>query len=145
MNSDNIVLLLQASVSPVVLISGVGLLLLSMTNRFGRVVDRARFIAKEIKGVDDRTKKKLKKQLSLLYRRANLLRTAILTSSISILLVALIIMVLFVEAILGIDAGLLIAFLFIVSIGSLIVSMIYFLRDLTLSLDALRMEISDQV
>ena len=31
--------LLQSSVSPVVMISGIGLLLLSMTNRFSRPVD----------------------------------------------------------------------------------------------------------
>ena len=33
---------LQAAVGPVILISGVGMLLLSMTNRLGRTIDRAR-------------------------------------------------------------------------------------------------------
>ena len=32
---------LQMAVGPVILISGIGLILLSMTNRFGRVIDRA--------------------------------------------------------------------------------------------------------
>ena len=40
--------ILQSAVGPVILISGVGLLLLSMTNRFGRVVDRARILAGSI-------------------------------------------------------------------------------------------------
>jgi len=31
---------LQVAIGPVVLISGIGLLILSMTNRFGRVIDR---------------------------------------------------------------------------------------------------------
>jgi hypothetical protein len=33
---------LQIAIAPVILISGVGLLLLSMTNRLGRTIDRAR-------------------------------------------------------------------------------------------------------
>ena len=32
--------ILQLAICPVILISGVGLLLLTMTNRFGRVIDR---------------------------------------------------------------------------------------------------------
>jgi len=39
---------IQTAVGPVILISGVGLLLLSMTNRFGRVLDRARLLAREL-------------------------------------------------------------------------------------------------
>jgi hypothetical protein len=33
---------LQLSIGPVILISGVGLILLSMSNRFARVIDRSR-------------------------------------------------------------------------------------------------------
>jgi hypothetical protein len=33
---------LQDAIGPVILISGVGLLLLTMTNRLGRAIDRAR-------------------------------------------------------------------------------------------------------
>ena len=36
--------ILQIAVGPVILISGVGLLLLSMTNRLGRAIDRARIL-----------------------------------------------------------------------------------------------------
>ena len=38
--------ILQTSISPVVLISGIGLLVLSMTNRFARTTDRARALSK---------------------------------------------------------------------------------------------------
>jgi hypothetical protein len=40
--------LLQSSIAPVTLISGAGLLLLSMTNRYGRAIDRIRVIVKEV-------------------------------------------------------------------------------------------------
>ena len=39
---------IQTAVGPVILISGVGLLLLSITNRFGRIVDRSRLLAREL-------------------------------------------------------------------------------------------------
>ena len=45
----DLVPVLQTAVSPVVLISGVGLLLLTMTNRLGRIVDRARSLALRLK------------------------------------------------------------------------------------------------
>jgi len=35
---------LELAVSPAILVSGIGLLLLSMTNRFGRMIDRARIL-----------------------------------------------------------------------------------------------------
>ena len=35
---------LQTAIGPVILISGIGLLLLTMTNRLGRAIDRARII-----------------------------------------------------------------------------------------------------
>ena len=34
--------ILQVAIGPAILISGVGLLLLTMTNRFGRIIHRAR-------------------------------------------------------------------------------------------------------
>ena len=40
---------LQLAIGPMILISGVGLLLLSMTNRFGRIIDRARLLAAELR------------------------------------------------------------------------------------------------
>ena len=52
METSDLVYAFQASVSPVVLISGVGLLLLSMTNRLARAVDQSRNIASLRKSSD---------------------------------------------------------------------------------------------
>ena len=41
--------ILQIAIGPVILISGVGLLLLSMTNRLGRAIDRARILRQELR------------------------------------------------------------------------------------------------
>ena len=64
--------ILQLSITPVALISGVGLLLLSMTNRLGRVIDRARHLA-QLSPADQDTGAELR----VLYRRARLLQGAI--------------------------------------------------------------------
>ena len=39
---------LRDAIGPVILISGVGLLLLTMTNRLGRAIDRARLLKNEL-------------------------------------------------------------------------------------------------
>ncbi|MBL8152442.1 MAG: DUF2721 domain-containing protein, partial [Blastocatellia bacterium] len=41
--------ILQTAISPVVMISGVGLLVMSLTNRLARTTDRARALSKDIK------------------------------------------------------------------------------------------------
>lgn len=53
---NDLIPVLQIAIGPVILISGVGLLLLSLTNRFGRAVDRSRQIIRELReaGPDDR-------------------------------------------------------------------------------------------
>ncbi len=62
---------LQVAVSPVILISGVGLLLLSMTNRLGRVIDRARSIADRRRREDaTEHQHRLEMQLPILWRCA---------------------------------------------------------------------------
>ena len=40
--------ILQTAIGPVILVSGVGLLILSMTNRLGRAIDRARIFGGQL-------------------------------------------------------------------------------------------------
>ena len=68
---------LQAAVGPVILISGVGLLLLSMTNRFSRVADRLRQLAETLRSGQPMDLDAVLCQLRILYKRARLLRLAI--------------------------------------------------------------------
>jgi len=45
----DLVPILQVAIGPVILISGVGLLLLTLSNRFGRAVDRSRLLVREMR------------------------------------------------------------------------------------------------
>ena len=86
---------LQVAIGPVILISGVGLLLLSLTNRLGRAVDRSRALAREVREVSEIERQRLKSQIDILYRRARVIRLAFIMGALSVLLVAVLIIVFF--------------------------------------------------
>lgn len=132
---------IQTAVGPVILISGVGLLLLSMTNRFGRVVDRSRILARELPAAVAPDREHLATQLAVLYRRAKIIRLAIILATASVLLAGLLIMALFLAALLHVEAAILVTLCFIFCMASLIASLVVFLVDLHVSLTALRVEL----
>ena len=72
--------------------------------------------------------------MEILYRRAGFIRLSVVMAAICLLLVALLISVLFLTALLKIEAGLLITTLFIACMGSLIVSLGAFIKEIQLSL-----------
>jgi hypothetical protein len=133
---------IQTAVGPVILISGVGLLLLSMTNRFGRVVDRSRLLARELPQAGAPEREQLAAQLGILYRRAKIIRLAIILATASVLLAGLLIISLFLAALLQVEAALLVTICFILCVASLIGSLVVFLLDLQVSLTALRVELT---
>ena len=131
---------LQTAVGPVILISGVGLLLLSLTNRFGRAVDRARQLLREQRAATGDDKLRLAGQVENLYERATLIQRAIVFSTISLLFAAVLIITLFVMALLKLELAMVISLLFICCLVSLIASLIAFIMDIRLSLLALKLE-----
>lgn len=132
---------LQTAIGPVVLISGIGLLILSMTNRLGRVIDRGRSLARELPELSAQLHNQVNAQLVILSHRAGLLRSAITFATLSVLLAATLIIVLFVTAVFQIENAWMILLLFVSSMGSLIVSLILFLLDLNQSLIAFKLDI----
>jgi Protein of unknown function (DUF2721) len=145
MRFSELIPILQASVSPVIMISGVGLLILSMTNRFGRVIDRSREIDDALGGAARPGQDHLKPQLAILYRRARLLRAAITSAIVSVLAAAVLMVALFLASLLNVEVVLIIAGLFIVCLVSLIISLLAFLMDINLSLAALKVELGPRL
>src|SRR5512135_2828566 len=90
--------LLQVAVGPVILISGVGLLLLSLTNRFARAVDRSRQLLQEMREAGEDDRRHLKNQIGIIYRRARLIQVAIIFGAMSALCAAVLVLTLFVSA-----------------------------------------------
>jgi hypothetical protein len=132
--------ILQLSVSPVILISGVGLLLLTLTNRFGRMVDRARVLNREL-FQQTHESENIRAQIEILHRRAKILRLSIVLGVTTVLLAAVLILILFVSALFKIEAGLLLISIFCIGQLALIGSMLAFIRDTNLSLLAIKLEL----
>jgi hypothetical protein len=131
---------LQTAVGPVILISGVGLLLLSLTNRFGRAVDRARQLLRDQRAAVGDDKQRLAGQVENLYERAKLIQRAIVFSTISLLFAAVLIITLFLMVLMKLELAVVISLLFICCLLSLIASLIAFIMDIRLSLLALKLE-----
>jgi hypothetical protein len=134
---------LQVAIGPVVLISGVGLLIMSMTNRLGRVIDRGRSLVRELNEIPERNRPRVQEQLHILLRRAVLLRRAIAFAAFSVLLAAVLIISIFITALFQLEDAVLIGVLFVAALASLIVSLVAFLQDLDQSLVAFKLDIGE--
>lgn len=141
---DQIVPMLQLAIGPVIVISGAGLVLLSITNRFGRVIDRSRSLAESKQGLSDNKKNNIDNQLIIMMRRARILRAAIAFASLSLLLAAFLVIALFLVEIAQVEAALFIVIIFICCMGSLIVGLLFFIADVNVSLSALKVEIGGE-
>ena len=138
---SEIVPVLQVAIGPVILISGVGLLLLTMTNRLGRAIDRARQLARELPHATAVQREPVLAQVHIIYRRARVLRLTITLAGLSVLLAAVLIVTLFLTALLKWNNGLFVSSVFIASMAALVASLVAFIYDIHLSLLALRLEI----
>lgn len=136
-----IIPVLQVAIGPVILISGVGLLLLTMTNRLGRAIDRSRSLVRELREGREHGRQATLAQVAIIYRRARLIRLIIALASLSVLLAAMLIIVLFLTALMKWDYGYIISIIFIACLASLIVSLVVFIYDIHLSLVALKLEL----
>jgi len=134
--------ILQSSIGPVILISGVGLLLLTLTNRFGRMLDRTRQLNQELMGNPAAGKiGPLRTQIDIMMRRAGILRLSITLGAVTVLLDAVLMLLLFLAAWLHLELSGLIAGVFCVALLCLIGSMLAFIRDMNLALAAVRLEV----
>lgn len=131
---------LQSCIAPVALVSGIGLLLLTLTNRLGRTIDRTRNLVTELD--NNATKKRNQKEMEIriLFRRSNLLKNSIGSIVISIMSSSLIIPVLFFMIFFNYQIKVLGYLFFVVSIVFILISNIYFFLDILISLKALKIE-----
>ena len=132
---------LRDAIGPVILISGVGLLLLTMTNRLGRAIDRARQLKADLSKRTEAEREHLQAQVAIIYQRAKLIRMSITLAAMSALLAAALVVVLFLAALLRWENVWLVSLIFIACMVSLIASLVAFIRDINLSLRALKLEL----
>ena len=128
---------IQLAIAPVFLLMGVSALLGVLTGRLGRVVDRFRVLNEKcespIAQAENPSCANYSKELHLLSSRAEWVHWAITLSTLTLLLVALVIGLLFLGSAIGWDSSWLVSMLFIIAMLSLIVGLGCFLREIYLS------------
>src|SRR5438876_908411 len=132
---------IQLAIAPVFLISGVATLLSVLTNRLGRIVDRARALETKL-DFRDETQRAASEELKRLSTRARLVNFAITFSTISALLTCITIASLFMGTFLPVNLSKLITVLFIAAMFSLFLALMSFLREVITATRALRISSS---
>jgi hypothetical protein len=137
--------ILQASIAPCVLISGVGLVLLALTNRLGRPIDRVRELCAGFSRLPEGEKGVISHEIKILYRRCHLLRLSVIFAALSIFAVDMIILAFFATYTLGVWIPNLVEVLFTCSLACLMISLGFFLADVHQALRSLRIEVREHL
>ncbi len=140
-----LVQVLSASIAPCVLISAFGLLLLSLTNRLGRSVDRIRQLCREAPGAEARERAEIDRQVRVLYRRCKLMRSAVGLCLLGIFGIGMLVLLLFAEAVGRVRVVFVPEALFSASMAFLLGSLVFFFLEVRLTLAALRAEVSHRM
>ena len=128
--------LIQLSVAPVFLLAGVAGLLNVFTGRLSRIIDKVDRLDKyeneniELLKNNEEIYSKIEQRRKFLTMRMKNTNLAILFCTTTGLLIALVIVTMFLSAIFDFKDSLLIAILFILAMGSLIISLFLFLREI---------------
>jgi hypothetical protein len=129
---------IQLAVAPVFLLSGVAALLVVLTNRLARVIDRSRVLSPHSSSHSPDAPEHA--ELQTLARRAKLISRAIAWCTISALLVCAVIATLFGGAFARFDASVPVALLFVAAMVALFGGLLAFLREIFLATANLRID-----
>jgi hypothetical protein len=129
-NVGGIAHLIQLAIAPVFLLSGIGARLAVLTNRPGRVIDRARVLEAKLEGASTAVLPALHLELARLARRTRLIDRAITLCTLIALLVCTVIAILFSSAFLHFNAAIPVALLFIAAMLVFFPGLLYFLREI---------------
>lgn len=130
--------LIQLSVAPVFLLTGVGSLLSVLATRLGRIVDRSRVLEANMPNIGDTQQALAHLELSRLSKRAGLINWAISLCTICALLVCTLIALLFIGDFTSISMADFVALLFVIAMLTLIGGLLCFLREIYMAIRNLR-------
>ena len=123
----NINEIMQIAVTPVFLVAGIGSFLISLTNRLGRIKDRMRVLQRFALDYETSSENRIVERARLkLILRSRFCYGSIILSLISGLLVCLVIFCLFLEGLYQEPIPQIVAVLFMLCVGALIFSLIFF-------------------
>jgi hypothetical protein len=128
--------IIQLAIAPAFLLTGLGTNLTVLTNRLSRIIDRTRVLEDRLPGATQEERTHFEAELETLYGRTHLINRAITLSTSSALLVCVVIASMFVGDALDLELGKFIGALFVLAMLALIVSFIFFLREIFVATSA---------
>lgn len=139
---SNVATAIQLALAPVFLLTAIAGLLNVMTGRLSRIVDRGRALAEQRGSVGRAEQEAIDQKLRNLERRRHLNSVAITTCTVAALLVCIVIAAMFLEALLDAPLQWPIGFLFTAATLTLVVGLAYFLREVHLATQTIRIQAS---
>jgi hypothetical protein len=135
--------LIQVALTPIFLISAIGVTLNVLTSRLARIVDRARAMESEaaLQANNRYPGRDLHAALRVMEQRARYINAAITLITVSALFIALVVVMLFVNAFLRWDLSAFIASMFILSMLALAAALLSFLIEVRIATTTLRIGI----
>jgi Protein of unknown function (DUF2721) len=134
--------LIQVALTPIFLMTAVGVTLNVLTNRLARIVDRARNLENSLIRTETLAPPDAHQQLTVLARRSVYINAAITLIIASGLLISLVVVMLFINAFLRWNLSGSIAIVFVLSMLSLAGSLLTFLIEVRVATSALRIGVS---
>jgi hypothetical protein len=134
--------LIQVALTPIFLMTAVGVTLNVLTNRLARIVDRARNLENSLNRPESVAPADAHRQLGVLARRSVYINAAITLIIASGLLISLVVVLLFVNAFLRWNLSASIAIVFVLSMLSLALSLLAFLIEVRIATRALRIGVA---
>jgi hypothetical protein len=131
---------LSTAVTPLVLISGVGLILLSLVNRYNHAIDRTRQLH-STSAENTELYVKRQKQVSQMYRRCSILKRSIGFLVLSVACSGIIILLSVIQLVTRVNFDYFKTALLFIGITTLVISILLFFFDIRLSMKALDIEL----
>lgn len=128
---------LSDALAPVTLISGVGLLLVSMSARYCHATSSIRQLLAERKEESEDFHEEIDQSIDLIYKRASLLKTGILTLMISAAFSSLQVLVIVIERLFSLDLSLMKSTMLLASVIFIVISSCIYVSEVQVSVKAL--------
>ena len=136
---------IELAMAPAFLLAGIGAILNVMTGRLSRIVDRGHRMAAESMGVEPAALHTHDLERGNLERRRHFASAAITSCTLAALLICLVIMALFLEALLGINTKWAAGLLFSSATLALVIGLAYFLLEVHLAMKTVRFELPKKI
>lgn len=133
---------IQLALAPVFLLTGIAGILNVMAGRLARIIDRGRRLSENPVRPELQAGEALTNELQSLEHRRHLASAAITACTFSALLVCMVIAALFVEVLLQLELKWLVGLLFTGSTLALVIGLAYFLREVHLATQTVRIPVS---